>query len=427
MIKSVTAPQTSTAACPTRQRGTNASTQVRNFTALMIVQAANLVAPLCIYPYALRALGADVYGKYANVNALALIVSLVADFGTTTTGPREVATARDDPSELRATTSALVKLRLFLAILAAIAVNIYYLYSEDLVLRTLGQWSSLLVLSCAVFPLWYYQGREQLMSIALSYGIARIASIGAIYLCVSDASDYGEFYAISLAPQLLVGVVFFVILIRHSSLTLQSVTSVRLSSSLKLNWRVALAASATAIKDRGPVALTASVLSFGDIAKLDFGSKIVELVASVSYNITRAVYPSFCARPDTRRLAVFVYSGVATGCIVSACLAIGSETIASLVGGVALAGAGPLLGVMGWALPGLIASSFIGHLGLLAHRQDGWYFTSVLLSSLAIVALLAGAVLAFPGNATKIAWTVVLGSVGEAVLRFAIARRSRAL
>lgn len=162
-----------------------------NIAALSILQALNYAAPLITVPYLVRVLGPACFGLLAFSQALILYFDAVAAYGFNFSATRAVARCRHEPAALAAvfwrTTYAGAALMLCgAAVLAAIVAAAPQLRSTPLLYAA----SYLTVIGTAAFPVWFFQGLEQMRFIMIAQASARALSIPALLVCVRHPEDY---------------------------------------------------------------------------------------------------------------------------------------------------------------------------------------------------------------------------------------------
>ncbi|MFC5461612.1 oligosaccharide flippase family protein [Massilia niabensis] len=158
---------------------------------LTAMQASNAALPLLVFPFALGAVGEHYYSKLVVSEALAVFLLAVVLYSFEIDGVAGV--VGTDPKRDRARLSKLLcgivitRLALFLIFLPVLA-GVAWLLDPQLVLPALA-WS-LVPLSFAIQPNWFFQGLGQNAVVgAITVG-ARCSAAAATLLLVKDASSY---------------------------------------------------------------------------------------------------------------------------------------------------------------------------------------------------------------------------------------------
>jgi polysaccharide transporter, PST family len=162
-----------------------------NIVALSILQALNYAAPLITVPYLVRVLGPAHFGLLAFAQALVIYFDAITGYGFSLSATRAVACCRDRPAELAATFWRTMYARTALmlasaAILAVLVAAVPRLRATPLLYAA----TFLNVVGTAAFPVWLFQGLEQMRIITFAQAFARVLSIPALLLLVRHSGDY---------------------------------------------------------------------------------------------------------------------------------------------------------------------------------------------------------------------------------------------
>ena len=161
---------------------------LENIFSLLSLRGAEYIIAFVTLPYLLRVLGPDRYGAVVFAQAVINYGILVADYGFNLTAPRDIAKAdkSDLPQQVRAIMVA--KILLLIAVLligGSIVCLIPYKFDCGLLLCTLP-----LLIGNVLFPVWYFQGIQEMRFITFFNLAARIVSVVGIFTLVNTKNDY---------------------------------------------------------------------------------------------------------------------------------------------------------------------------------------------------------------------------------------------
>ena len=169
---------------------TGAPTLRRNIALLSMLQSLNYVTPLVTIPHLVRALGPSHYGLLAFAQALTLYFDVFTDFGFSLSATREVALNRDQPELLRTTFFSTITVRIALMLVSALIYSVIVLSTPRLRTTPLLFASTfLVVVGTALFPVWFFQGLQQLKLPTAAMATSRILTVPSIYLFVHRPED----------------------------------------------------------------------------------------------------------------------------------------------------------------------------------------------------------------------------------------------
>ena len=161
-----------------------------NFIFNLISQILLLLIPLATAPYLARVLGVDVNGQISFSNSIVTYFTLISNFGFTTYGQREIAKYQDDKEKRSYILCELFIIR-FLFTIASLTIFVLIsclnVFDEKYKLFLLIQ--SILIVSCAFDPTFFYQGMENFKGIAIRNIVVKIVCLVLIFLFVKTKED----------------------------------------------------------------------------------------------------------------------------------------------------------------------------------------------------------------------------------------------
>ena len=169
----------------------------RNLLYNFILSASQIIFPLISIPYISRVLDPAGIGHVSFIDSLTYYFIVIAEFGITTYGIREVARNKKNKAALNKLVSELVSLHLMLSAITLIlySIAISFLYAE------IGDWRLLLfsfsfLLMNAFTCEWYFWGMQHFKHITIRTLITRLLGLVALFLLVLQPDDYIIYYGI---------------------------------------------------------------------------------------------------------------------------------------------------------------------------------------------------------------------------------------
>jgi len=158
-----------------------------NVIALGLLQASNYVVPLVMLPYLTRVLGAEAFGKVVFAQALMAYAVLLVDYGFTWSATREVAANRHDHRHISRVFAGTWAAQWLLFVLAALMLAVALMLSHRLQADAeLYIAAFLTVFGGLLFPVWFFQGLEQLKAVAVLQFFIRALALIPIFIYVSQ-------------------------------------------------------------------------------------------------------------------------------------------------------------------------------------------------------------------------------------------------
>jgi len=164
---------------------------VSNFLALVVLQGINYLLQLISYPYLLRTLAIERFGLVFWAYAIIQYFVTFTDFGFNLSGTKYIAQHRDYPDKINQFLNSAFIGRIVLGLISLVGLFILIFsfqrfHNEALLfLCYFG-----IIVGNVMFPLWYFQGIEQMKYITLFNLIAKSLSILPIFVFVKRPEHY---------------------------------------------------------------------------------------------------------------------------------------------------------------------------------------------------------------------------------------------
>ena len=170
----------------------------RNIVLLMCVKVSGFLLPLVTLPFLARVLGPREFGELSVAQSLALLLSVLVEYGFLLSATREIASSRDDDDRAAEIVREVNSARLGLALTAGIlAIGAHFLLGNPPAWPLLlGAW--LYAIAVSVSPSWYFQGTERVPGFAEIDMGGKAISVTLVFLLVQTPDD-GKWALIVLA------------------------------------------------------------------------------------------------------------------------------------------------------------------------------------------------------------------------------------
>ena len=169
----------------------NHKTLVQNFSYLSALQIFNMLLPLITYPYLIRVLGKETYGLVIFAQAIVGYLVILVSFGFNISATKEVSIYRENKEKLSEIVSSVYIIKGILFFLSILILSIILFLipklTSNILLFYLTLWMCLYEF---MFPIWYFQGIEQMKYITLTTLVSRLVFLGLIFTFIHNSSDY---------------------------------------------------------------------------------------------------------------------------------------------------------------------------------------------------------------------------------------------
>jgi O-antigen/teichoic acid export membrane protein len=154
------------------------SSLLKNFSALTVLRALNVLVPLALYPWLIVQLGAETLGIVVFAQAVATYFMVVPNYNMETFGTGLIAKVSGNSSALKSVTSQLLGLKVLLFTLASAA---YILLVA--MWPFARQHAAIFLLSMHLFvqeaflPTWFFQGIQRVNVVATYNGLSKLLAV----------------------------------------------------------------------------------------------------------------------------------------------------------------------------------------------------------------------------------------------------------
>ena len=162
----------------------------KNVIYLIFVQGLNYIIPLIIFPYLARVLGTENYGLLSFANSVILYFCMVIDFGFTLSGTKKISILKKRGLNVDQVFWDIIFAKLMLLSFSIMLMLGLAIFNSKLnnILYILLAFTPQLV-ATAIFPLWYFQGIENIKVILISQVIAKLSILPSTFYLVKDEGD----------------------------------------------------------------------------------------------------------------------------------------------------------------------------------------------------------------------------------------------
>lgn len=263
-----------------------------NFISLLILQGANYILPLITLPYILRVLGAENYGILAFATALIVYFKILTDYGFNLTATRDISKYRDDKEKVIEIFSVVMTIKVILMFVSFLVMSIVVLSFEifsqhvEVYFLTFG-----IVVGQVLFPIWFFQGMEQMKYISYLNILAKSIFAVAIFIFIQEKSD---FYIVPLLTSIgfIVAGVWSLIIIKKEfkvSFRLQAISTIK--RYFKDGWNIFLVDFLPNLYNNFSTFFLGFFVSMEILGYYSLATKLIEILNNFLRVIRNVTYP----------------------------------------------------------------------------------------------------------------------------------------
>jgi PST family polysaccharide transporter len=264
----------------------------KNIAALSVLQLLNYALPIAVVPYLVRVLGPVHYGMLVFAQASVNYANSLTDYGFNYSATRLVARHREEPEVLSRIfwSTAAAKTLLMLACFAVLAllvaaVPLFRLHA------TLVAACSLLVLGNVLFPMWFFQGMEEMGAITTAQAIAKMSLIPLVFLLVKSPEHLVRAAALQSGTAVVAGIIGIPLLFRTAHLTWYKPRLSDVIDSFREGWHVFMSTAAITVYTSTNTVVLGFMSGEAQVGYFGAANRIINGSQGVLIPITQALYP----------------------------------------------------------------------------------------------------------------------------------------
>lgn len=211
----------------------------KNFTSLSLLQISNYIFPVITLPYLVRILGPEKYGLVNFAAAFTGYFTILTDYGFNLSATQEISVNRDDKQKVSEIFSSVITLKIFFFISSTLL-----FFSLTIILPALQSNMFLLVvtffgvLGTALFPLWFYQGMEQMKYILIIYVSVRFVTTILIFVIVNTESDFIKYAGLNTVTQFVIAIIGLTFALHKFGIKYTFPSQILIKQQLKKGWEL---------------------------------------------------------------------------------------------------------------------------------------------------------------------------------------------
>jgi len=263
-----------------------------NFLSLSFLQVANYIFPLITLPYLVRVLGPEKFGLIAFAQAFIGYFQILTDYGFNLSATREISIHRENKEKVSEIFSSVIVIKFFLLLISLLIMSVIVFSFEkfrqdwQIYYLTFG-----MVLGNVLFPVWFFQGVENMKYITFLNVLAKLIFTVAIFLFVKQASDYLCVPLLNSIGFVVAGVLSLHIVFRDFGVKLYFPKLESLKHQLKEGWHIFISTVAISLYTISNTFILGLFTNNTIVGYYSAAERIIKVVQGLLGPISQTVYP----------------------------------------------------------------------------------------------------------------------------------------
>ena len=260
-----------------------------NLLSLFLLQGSNYIIPLITLPYLVRVLGPEKFGLIAFAQGFVQYFIILTDYGFNLSATRLIALNKEKVSEIFCATM-LVKMALMIVSLLVVVITVSMVpkFRNDWLVYFLAFLS---VPGSVIFPVWFYQGMEQMRYISIVSISAKLLSAICIFIFVHEQGDYLRAVAIQSSGILVAGLLGIKMVWKVAPLRVKLPSRQYIIETLLEGWYVFISTAAIGLYTTSNIFILGLLTNNETVAFFSVADRIVSAAKGLIGPVSQAVYP----------------------------------------------------------------------------------------------------------------------------------------
>jgi len=278
-----------------------------NMSYMTVLKIFMLILPLISYPYLIRVVGSENFGKVLYILSIIAFFRIFVKFGFEMSAVKNVAEKSDDKKELSKIVSSVLILQFIFYIIGfLLLLLLMYLIPQFRENQQLLFYAYLLPLCDILFLVWFFQGIEKMKYITIINVIAGVIGLAFIFLVIREKEDY-MYIPLLQAISLMIGSLYSLWLVfREENITFYLPTQSDLLFYFKESFPFFISRSSAVFNTEANTLLLANFVHMSAVSYYDLAKKIITVFQIPNSIINQVIYPNI-AKTKNKVLAKKVF------------------------------------------------------------------------------------------------------------------------
>jgi len=367
---------------------TNNNKIVKNFSFLSLLQIFNIIAPLITYPYLIRVLGSENYGLIIYVQSLVIFLAIFVGFGFNWVGTKEVSIHRNSISKTSEIVSAILIIKLFLFIIVvcvlSIITNFVPILQNNKLLVFFTLW---MCINEIIFPIWYFQGKEDMKYITYITMVSKLFVLGFIFVIIKKPDDYIYLPLVYGIGAIISGIIslYIIFFVHKIKIYIPKIKIIYFYFNEAKSYF--LSNILVSFREKSSLLIIGSVLSMSEVSYYDLAQKIAELFRLPFITLKDVVFPSIANSRNYLKLNKIYYLSLVLAVFTSFIVFILTPLIVNILGGPSMIEAVEVTRIFIFIIPLSIISMYFGVSIIIFGKKES-YRDSVIVSFMTYLTLI---------------------------------------
>ena len=263
-----------------------------NFLSLFSVQGLNILLPLLTLPYLFRTLGAEKFGLIAFAFATITFFRVFVDYGFQLYATREISQNINDKNKTIEIFNTILSAKIILLIFSFLILTFLILFFE----KFSNEWilfyfTFLFVIGETIFPVWFFQGVEDMKYIGYLNLFAKIFFTIGIFIFIQNESDYIIQPLLNGLGMIFIGIYSLFIINKKYNISFKFESIKNIKKVLIDSWNIFITQLMPNLYNNFSTFLLGFFTSMENVGYFSLATKIIDVANSIVTIIRNVTFP----------------------------------------------------------------------------------------------------------------------------------------
>jgi PST family polysaccharide transporter len=280
---------------------------VSNFFYLSLIQVANAVLPFVIIPHLVHSVGVDKIGIIYIAQAIMSYLTILTDYGFNLTATKFISVNRHSKNKLQFIYNAVISTKVLLAVIAfLVLLSLIFLVPALKQERLLFLLSFPVVIGNTFFPVWFFQGIEEMKYTSLMNFISKIIFTISIFFLINSKEDYVKVNFLLGAGNIISCLIAFYIIIKKYEI--KNRFSLRyIKYQLTEGWHIFISNMAVNVYMYSNILILGVFADKTTLGYFGIADKCTQGIRQILMVFYQAIYPKACHVAKTSHLLLIEF------------------------------------------------------------------------------------------------------------------------
>lgn len=263
-----------------------------NIISLVSLKGLEYILNFLLLPFLVRTLGVERFGAIAFAQGLVQYFVILVDYGFNMTAPRDIAKARTSEEVGKIFVSVMAsKILICIVTMGVFFASIFVFRLDKYIDLPLFFAVYIMVIGNIVFPIWFFQGIQQMRYITIVNVLARVITVSSIFWFVRVPEDYLLAAFLQACNMVIAGLFSYYVIFREYRFIFQRPNWKNIRETMIDGWQIFVSTIAINIYTTSNLVILGFITNNTVVGYFSAANKIIDSIKGIMTTVTQAVYP----------------------------------------------------------------------------------------------------------------------------------------